>query len=393
MQTAFFFLHKCANYGENTVDYIKKGVFMIKKSLTVIFAALLTVEPCFAEEAESAYILMESDTGQVLKKENENFRLPIASTTKIMTAAVVLENAEPSDIFTVSENAQNQEGSSIYLREGNRITVENLLYGLMLNSGNDAAVALAEGVAGSCEAFSELMNKKAQELGCKNTNFKNPSGLNEDGHYSSAYDMALITAYAIKNDILAKIMATKRYNIEGEDSITYLKNHNKLLWQYEYCTGGKTGYTKLSGRCLVTTAERDGVRLVAVTLNCPDDWKQHKELFDYGFNAVTMKTVIEKDTILDTRSINGVKVNLLAANEIKIPLQEGKKPKIKCKIHLNGENKNIEIGDFLGYARIYLGDNQVATVDIKSGQKVKKMPFFNLVKSFFIKKEKHAARF
>ena len=140
------------------------------------------------------------------------------------------------------------------LLEGDTVTYHDLLYGLLLNSGNDASVTLAEGICGSSDAFADLMNEKAIEIGCKNTNFKNPSGLNEEGHFSTAYDIALITSYAQENPLIAKIMATKRYNIEQNGSITYLKNHNKLLWQYEYCTGGKTGFTKLSGRCLAATA-------------------------------------------------------------------------------------------------------------------------------------------
>jgi len=347
--------------------------------------------PSFAEETKGAYILMESDTRQVIKKENENERLPIASTTKIMTALVALENAKPGDIFTVSKNAQNQEGSSIYLREGDKMSVENLLYGLMLNSGNDTAVALAEGVAGSTEAFCGLMNEKAREIGCKNTNFKNPNGLNEDGHYSTAYDMALIMAYAMKNEELAKIMSTKRYNIDDGNSITYLKNHNKLLWQYEYCTGGKTGFTKASGRCLVTSAEKDGVRLVAVTLNCPDDWKEHTKLFDYGFETVKDTKIIEKGSILTTKIINGKKVNLIAAEDAKIPLANGKKCNITGKIHLKEENSDIKIGDNLGYARIYYDNYPVTSIPVKSGQNVKKAPFsgFGFIKRIILKSKKH----
>lgn len=356
---------------------------MIKRILTAFCIVFIFCTPCFAEETKSAYILMESDTRQVIKKENEDVRLPIASTTKIMTALIALENAKTDDVFTVSQNAQNQEGSSIYLREGDEMTVENLLYGLMLNSGNDTAVALAEGVAGSTDAFCGLMNKKAKEIGCKNTNFKNPNGLNEEGHYSTAYDMALIMAYAMKNEELAKIMSTKRYTIDDVSGITYLKNHNKLLWQYEYCTGGKTGYTKASGRCLVTSAEKDGIRLVAVTLNCPDDWKEHTKLFNYGFETVKETKVIEKGSILATKIINGRKVNLIAAEDAKIPLADGRKCNITGKIHLKGKNSDIKVGDKLGYARIYYNEYPVTSIAVKSGQNVKKAPFFGFS---FIKK-------
>lgn len=355
---------------------------MLKRIFLVILLFMTTA--VYAEE-NSAYVLIESDTRQIIKKENENLRLPMASTTKIMTAILAIENASLDDIFTVSANAQNQEGSSIYLRENDRISVENLLYGLMLNSGNDAAVALAEGISGSTDAFCRLMNEKAQEIGCKNTNFKNPNGLSDDEHYSSAMDMALIMAYAMENETFRKIVATKRYNIDNGESITYLKNHNKLLWQYDYCIGGKTGYTKLSGRCLVTSAEKDGIQLVAVTLNNSDDWKAHKELFEYGFEKVMNTTIIEKDSIIATRKINGEKVNLLADEEVKIPLLSGKKTKITGKIQLKDRYSEIKIGDCLGYAQIYFGEYPIAKVAVKSGQRVKKTPF-NFLKGLFFKK-------
>lgn len=357
---------------------------MIKRVFLTVFILFGISAGVFAEENKSAYILMESDTRQVIKKENENMHLPIASTTKIMTAITAIENAGLTDIFTVSENAQNQEGSSIYLRKGDTISVQDLLYGLMLNSGNDAATALAEGVSGSVEAFSRLMNEKAAEIGCKNTNFKNPSGLNEDGHYSSAYDMALIMAYAMKNEEFRKIISTKRYNIEENGSITYLKNHNKLLWQYDYCTGGKTGFTKLSGRCLVTAAEKDGVRLIAVTLNNADDWNIHKELFDYGFCELQDTKIIEKNSILTTKTINGTKVNLVAKEEVKIPLLKGKRAEITGKIHLKECSSDIKIGDILGYADIYINKYPVAKIRVISGQRVKKQPF-DFIKKLLLK--------
>ena len=351
---------------------------MIKRILAVAFAGFIFSSTCYAKENAGAYILMESDTRQIIKSENENMRMPIASTTKIMTAIIAVENANSQELFTVSENAQNQEGSSIYLREGDRISVENLLYGLLLNSGNDTAVTLAEGICGSCEVFAELMNEKAREIGCKNTNFKNPSGLNEEGHYSTAYDMALITAYAQNIPVIAKIMATKRYNIEQNGSITYLKNHNKLLWQYKYCTGGKTGFTKLSGRCLATTAGKDGIRLVAVTLNCPDDWQQHRNLFDYGFENVKKLKVIEKGSIIATRKINGASVNLLAKEEVEIPKVSGKRLNITAKLHLKETKSEIAAGEFLGCADIFCNGCHITKVSLESGQAMHKTSFFDL---------------
>ena len=349
---------------------------MTKRFLIAFIIAVFVSLPCFAEEINSSYILMEGDTRQVIDGENMDARLPMASTTKIMTAIVALENAQLGDIYAVSQNAQCQEGTSLYLREGDRISVGNLLYGLMLNSGNDAAVTLAEGISGSTVEFAVLMNKKARELGCRNTNFTNPNGLPEEGHYSSAYDMALIMSYALKNETLASIMSTKRYNIEENGTITYLKNHNKLLWQYEYCTGGKTGFTKEAGRCLVSSAEKDGIRLVAVTLNCPDDWQEHKSLFEYGFEAVNKVKAIKKGDILTATNLNGTRVNLLAAEGAEIPLVNGKRAKLEGKIYLNDNINDVQIGDVLGSAEISFDNFPIARIDVKSGQKVKKSRFF-----------------
>ena len=353
---------------------------MIKRIFAAAFVLFMFSSTCHAKENAGAYVLMEHDTRQVVKGENENERMPIASITKIMTAIVAVENASPEEFFTVSKNAQNQEGSSIYLREGDRISVENLLYGLLLNSGNDAAVTLAEGICGSSPAFAELMNEKAREIGCKNTNFVNPSGLNEEGHYSTAYDIALITAYAQDIPLIAKIMATKRYNIEQNGSITYLKNHNKLLWQYEYCTGGKTGFTKLSGRCLASTAEKDGVRLVAVTLNCPDDWQEHRNLFDYGFENVKRLKVIEKGRIIATRKINGYPVNIIASEDVEIPKVSGKRTNITAKLHLKNVKAGVNEGEFLGNADVYCNGHHITKVSVESGQQVQKITFIEVLK-------------
>ena len=348
---------------------------MIRKILVTVFTVFMFSLQCRAEEGAGAYILMEQNTRQIIKCKNENMTMPIASTTKIMTAIIAAENADPEDVFTVSENAQNQEGSSIYLREGDRISVKDLLYGLLLNSGNDAAVALSEGVSGSTDEFVRLMNDKAREIGCKNTSFKNPSGLCEEDHYSTAYDLALITAYAKDVPLISEIMATKFYNIEDTSSITYLKNHNKLLWQYKYCTGGKTGFTKLSGRCLATTAEKDGVRLVAVTLNCPDDWRVHRGLLDYGFESVSKIAIIEKGNVITTRTINGTKVDIIADDEVIVPKIKRKGMNVTAVLHLKDIRSGVSVGDFLGKADIYCNGYYVARVSVKSGQKVNKAPF------------------
>lgn len=240
-----------------------------------------------ADVAAGACVLIEAESGRVLYEQHAHTRMPMASTTKIMTALVVLENCDLQATVCVDERAVGVEGSSVYLYPGELLTVEQLLYALMLSSANDAAAALAYEVAGSIEGFAALMNQKAAELNLQNTHFANPHGLDADGHYTTAYDLACIAAYALKNEDFLRIVSTQKKVIplREQQGARVLRNHNKLLASLDGCIGVKTGFTKKSGRCLVSAAERDGVRLVCVTLDCPDDWRTHTELLDSGFAA------------------------------------------------------------------------------------------------------------
>lgn len=235
--------------------------------------------------AQSA-VLIDASNGKILYEKNAYQRLPMASTTKIMTALIACESKKMNKKVTISPVAAGTEGSSLWLKIGEKQTLEDLTYGLMLKSGNDAAVAIAEFLAGSVDAFSLLMNKRAKEIGAKNTSFKNPNGLFAEGHYTTAYDLALITRVAMKNKKFKKIVSTKTKTIpnEGESWDRALTNHNKMLWRYEGCNGVKTGYVKASGRCLVTSAKRGKISLICVTLNAPNDWDDHTKLLDYGFS-------------------------------------------------------------------------------------------------------------
>ena len=230
-------------------------------------------------------VLIEADSGEIIFGQNENARLPMASTTKVMTALVALESMPIDTVITIPGQAVGVEGSSIYLCEGETLTLEQLLYALLLESANDAAVAIAVAVSGSVDAFAEKMNQRAETMGLTDTHFVNPHGLDAEEHYTTAYELAIITCEAMKNPIFREISATQRKTIplHGEEGVRLLLNHNKLLSSYEDCIGGKTGYTKKTGRCLVSAAERDGVTLVAVTLNAPDDWRDHTAMLDYGF--------------------------------------------------------------------------------------------------------------
>ena len=225
-------------------------------------------------------ILIDGESGRVLYAQNAEEERPIASITKLMTALVAVEShPDLSEVVTIRPEWTGVEGSSMYLKAGEELTLEALLYGLLLASGNDAAVAIAGFCAGDVDTFVAWMNDKAAELGMEHTHFENPNGLNDEGHYSTAADMAALARVVMEHEALAKIVGTRSITVAGRT----LTNHNKLLWRYEGCTGLKTGYTDRAGRTLVSCAERDGQRLIAVTLNDPNDWADHAALFDYGF--------------------------------------------------------------------------------------------------------------
>lgn len=263
---------------------------MAKRIGSCLLAALFLfgVFPCRAggvgTSATSA-ILIDAESGRVLYEHNADREMLIASTTKIMTALVALREGALSETVKVSRAAAYTEGSSMYLKEGEELTLETLLYGLMLCSGNDAAVAIAEHIGGSQEGFARLMNETAAELGMVHSSFANPNGLDAEGHYSTARDMAILARAAMENETLARIVSTRTITIGGRT----MTNHNKLLSYMDGCIGLKTGYTKAAGRTLVSCAERNGQRLIAVTLQDGNDWADHQALYEYGFSTYPAK--------------------------------------------------------------------------------------------------------
>ena len=251
-------------------------------ALLLLFLVLMPAQSARAEELSAqSMIRYEPRTGAVLASRDPDRRMLIASTTKIMTALVVLEQCGVHETVRVTEAHTALEGSSAYLMAGYSYPLEMLLYGLLLASGNDAAAALADHTAGSEEAFAALMNEKAAALGLQNTHFVNPHGLDDPDHYSSARDLALLTAAAMENETFCRIFSAKSYEAPGTEYV----NHNKLLDSCEGCLGGKTGYTRAAGRTLVSCAERDGLRLICVTLSDPDDWEDHRRLYDEAFET------------------------------------------------------------------------------------------------------------
>lgn len=258
---------------------------MIKKLIPALAAMLLMAAFCVsvkaaAEVSADSAIVIEASGGTVLYEKNADAPKQIASTTKIMTALVVLENCSPEELVTIPAECAGVEGSSMYLKAGEKYTVRELLYGMMLHSGNDAAAAVACHVSGSIPEFAKLMNERAEKIGCEDTYFANPHGLDAEGHHSTARDMAKIASEAMNNALFEEIVSTKSITISGRT----FRNHNKLLWSYDGAVGIKTGYTKSSGRSLVSCAERDGMRLICVTLDDPDDWEDHTALYDDAFS-------------------------------------------------------------------------------------------------------------
>lgn len=269
----------------------QKRLFVFVLTASLMFSAMtyfFTVSADPAISARSA-ILIDADSGAVLLEHNAYARMGMASTTKIMTALTVMRLTTPERTVSIPKEAVGIEGSSVYLCEGEKMTVEQLLYALLLASANDAATALAMICSGSVEKFADEMNAYANELGLQNTHFVNPHGLSDKDHYTTAYDLAIISRAALQNELLKQIFGTYKKDLpfEGEDGKRLVVNHNKLLRTYKGAIGMKTGFTKDTGRCLVSAAERDGLTLICVTLNAPDDWRDHTSMLDYGFECYT----------------------------------------------------------------------------------------------------------
>ena len=251
-----------------------------------------------------AFALVD-EFGDILFENNAHTRLPMASTTKIMTALVALDHLDPEQSVSIPKEAVGVEGSSAYFIEGERLKVLDLLHALLLQSANDSALALAITVSENVQDFCALMNEKASELGLANTHFDNPHGLDSKDHYTTAYELAVITARAFDDPMIAMIMGTKKYTCTSEQgNVRTFVNHNRLLSSYEYCVGGKTGYTKADGRCLASVAENNGVRLIATTLNAPNDWDDHQKLYRAGFALYEEQKLC--DALEFTREINVV---------------------------------------------------------------------------------------
>ena len=363
------------------------GDFLFKRIFVCVFVLLcISKSVCGQEISAKSAILYEPVTKRIVFEKNAYEKLPMASTTKIITAITAIENMNINDVVTTSKRASLVEGSSIWLEEGEKLSLLDMLYGLMLSSGNDAAIAIAEHKG--YEDFIKLMNETVVKAGAYNTCLKNPNGLDEEGHFTTAYDLALISAYAMKNEVFRQIVSTKEKQIpwQGHQWMRTLKNHNKMLRIYDGANGIKTGFTKKDGRCLVSSAERNGIELVCVTLNAPDDWNDHKNLLDLGFGTFENKKVgIE---CKNAEIMLGKKQNVLLypTEEVYIPVMKNDSIKIKY----NTPEKltaPVKINQGVGSAEIYLNNKLVKSVEMCAKEEISvdylskfKYEFLNMIK-------------
>ncbi len=343
-------------------------------SILLVLVILLCAAPAYAQEnapdlsKAGGAVLIDGGTGRVLMEKDKDRKLPEASTTKIMTAILAIEKGNLNDVVTVSPNASGVEGSSIWLGVGEHVKLEDLLYGLMLSSGNDAAIAIAEHIGGSVDGFVGLMNAKAREIGAVNTNFMNPNGLYNKEHYTTAYDLALITAYAMKNETFRKVVSTVRWNMpwEGHEWDRSLKNKNRNLWEYEGATGVKTGYTIDSGKCFVASAQKNGMELITVLLDDYDMFEDSRTLLDYGFTNYQKVNIVNKGDLLGSADVgNGIAktVDAVAEKEFSYPCTSEEGASIRKELKLNQTiAAPIKKGEEIGKLELYLGDVKMCEI-------------------------------
>ena len=334
--------------------------------LVALAAAVMLCPPTYAVSVHAhSAVLMDGSSGRVLYEYDAHRPRLIASTTKLMTALVAAERAEDLEqVVTVKGEWLGSEGSSIYLQAGEEITLRGLLYGLLLQSGNDAAMVIACHLAGSEEAFAALMNEKAAQLGMKNSSFVNASGLNDDNHYSTAYDMALLAQACLRNETVAEICATRSITIGTRTFV----NHNKLLHRYEGCVGMKTGFTEKAGRTLVSAATRDGQTLICVTLNDGDDWNDHEQLLDYGFEAYPRQVLCREGEVMGCVAVEGSLIptmTVAAKEELGYPLRAGEAPVREVEL-LRSASAPLPPGVQLGVIRWRLNGEVIAQTPLVS---------------------------
>lgn len=345
--------------------------FIFSTAAALLAAVLFVPLPVYAVSAKSA-IVTDAVSGRALYSKNADQKSLIASTTKIMTALLICERCNVLDQMRIPREAVGIEGSSMYLQEGEILTLQELLYGLMLSSGNDAAVALALYCSGSIEEFANQMNDKARMLGMQDTHFQNPHGLDAENHYSTASDLATLAAYAMENPVFQKTVSTKSVTVGNR----CLRNHNKLLWLFPESDGVKTGYTKAAGRILVSSAVRNGRRLIAVTIDDPNDWKDHQAMANQGFSEFNLQRIVTKGDCVGYREIASgqkQKVAVLADENYVYSISARETPQLL----LSGSGflyAPVAEGADAGFAYVLLSGKAVGKIPVVYGETIEMAP-------------------
>lgn len=375
----------------------------MKKLISSILCVILFVTAVpIASSAENSeipdisaesYVLYCADNGNIITSKNEHKKMKPASTTKLMTTLITLEEAAASDKQVKFTKEMTAEGSSMYLEVGNVVTLRDLAAGMMMASGNDAANAAAVTVAGNSEKFAERMNERASQIGMKDTHFVTPSGLDNENHYSTAYDLALLMSYALENDDFAELTSQKSATvnfIKPDDKKTTYANHNKLLSLYDCCIGGKTGYTIAAGRCLVSAAKKDGLTLVCVTLNDRNDWNDHISLYDYGFSNFACFESKDTDYIFDIPCVGGTadSTTVVGEKDIKLVVPASDKENIVRKVYCDSflyapikENQSVGVIEYTLDNDILASNNLIAMKTVNSKKENKNI--FTRIKELF----------
>lgn len=353
----------------------------MKKIIAVLalFSLVSALSPgvCALSVSAKSAVLIEAQSRDIIYAKDENTRRGMASTTKIMTALVAIENMATDTVITVPPQAQGVEGSSIYLRAGEHITLEGLLYALMLQSANDAAVAIAYAVGGSIEGFADMMNERALAMGLSDTHFENPHGLDGESHYTTAYELAIIAAAALENEIFAKIVSSKTATVlsDAENAERHLVNHNRLLRVYDDIIGVKTGFTKKCGRTLVSAAICNGVKLICVTLDDGNDWSDHRCLLDHGAKLYEKVSLAEEGELLfDIPVVGGEKNTVKAFNKEALSvalLKERGNITVKTELE-RFIYAGTPAGSRIGRVRFFLGEREIGESAIYTAEEIPK---------------------
>jgi len=362
---------------------MKRNKIILLLLLSVIFFSVFVVSPAYTISVDAsgtsskAMCVLEKDSKRVIYSHNMDASLPMASTTKVMTAITAIQNCDNLDeVIQVDDCSIGVEGTSIYLRKGEVISVRDLLYGLMLRSGNDAATALACHIGGSVEGFASIMNELAVKIGAKNSNFVNPHGLDNKNHYTSAYDLALISAYALNNPIFKEIVSTKSHVIP-ETNVSdkrYLTNKNRLLSSLNGCCGVKTGFTSKAGRCLVSAVERDNTTYVCVVLNCGPMFEESASLLNSCFETYENKKIIDKDSeIFNEYILNGKegRLYLYAEEDFNYPLRKDEFKDLR--LEYNVELKDAQANEEVGEIKVFFKNHLIKTVKLFTMNKIDKL--------------------